>query len=220
MQIGLSLKTDAAAEPLTLADAKTYLRIDTGDTTDDTLVTAMIVAARKAVENYTNRRLINQSWNLWLDCFPGEGARRPRDPWWDGTREGSIASFGGGSQAIQIPLVPLNSVTSITTYDTTDTGSLLDLTTTVTDTASVPGRIFPKFAQVWPVNLRNRAAINVEFVVGYGTTSAAVPADLVQAVKLLIAHYYENRSVESASRVTALPMSVEWILNPYKVKGL
>lgn len=220
MRIGLSLKTDAAVEPLTLAEAKVYLRVDTSDTTDDALISSLIIAARKAVENFTGRRLINQTWNFWLDRFPGERSPRPRDQWWDGTREGSIASLYGYGAAVQLPLAPLVSITSITTYDTTDLSTAMDLTTTVTDSASVPGRVFMKFGQIWPVNLRGISSVNIEFVTGYGATSAAVPADLNQAVRLLLSNYYENRDVLSESRVGSLPLSVESILNPYKVMGL
>lgn len=57
--------TAPALEPIALAQAKTYLRID--DTSEDSLVTDMITAARMTAENWLRRSLINQVWKLGYD---------------------------------------------------------------------------------------------------------------------------------------------------------
>jgi uncharacterized phiE125 gp8 family phage protein len=64
----LTLLTGPAAEPVTLADMKAHLRLDTSD--EDDLVTALISAARLQVESRTRRALITQTWRLWLDRWP------------------------------------------------------------------------------------------------------------------------------------------------------
>lgn len=51
-------------EPVTLADAKKHLRVDFTD--DDTLITAMITASRKAIENYCHISLVPKTITLWL----------------------------------------------------------------------------------------------------------------------------------------------------------
>ncbi len=51
-------------EPLTLADAKAWCRIDATD--EDALLTALIAAARLHVEALTGRALITQTWRLVL----------------------------------------------------------------------------------------------------------------------------------------------------------
>jgi uncharacterized phiE125 gp8 family phage protein len=48
-----------AIEPLSLDEAKTFLRVETGD--DDALITALIAAARLHVESQTHLALITQS---------------------------------------------------------------------------------------------------------------------------------------------------------------
>jgi uncharacterized phiE125 gp8 family phage protein len=53
-------------EPLSLEEAKSWLRVDTGD--EDQLIQSLIVSARLAVEAATNRLLINQHWRLLLDA--------------------------------------------------------------------------------------------------------------------------------------------------------
>lgn len=55
-------------EPVSLADAKAWLRIDTS--AEDTLVTGLIPAARARVEAATRRLLMTQTWRLSLDDWP------------------------------------------------------------------------------------------------------------------------------------------------------
>ena len=73
-------------EPVALADAKAWCRIDTDD--DDALVTALIAAARLEVESFTGRALVTQSWRLSLECPPGP--------------------------VVVLPVVPVNEITSAT----------------------------------------------------------------------------------------------------------
>lgn len=54
-----------ASEPVTLEDAKLYLRVD-ADTEDD-MITDMIVSARMAAEQFLRRALITQTWKLSYD---------------------------------------------------------------------------------------------------------------------------------------------------------
>jgi hypothetical protein len=53
-------------EPVSLAEAKAWCRIDATD--EDDLVSALIAAARLQVESETRRALVTQSWRLSLDC--------------------------------------------------------------------------------------------------------------------------------------------------------
>lgn len=49
-------------EPVTLAEAKAWCRIDAGD--EDALVAALIAAARLMVESLTGRALVTQGWRV------------------------------------------------------------------------------------------------------------------------------------------------------------
>jgi uncharacterized phiE125 gp8 family phage protein len=64
-----------AAEPVTLADMRAFLRLD--DPAEDELVTTLIATARECVEAASGRRLIAQTWRLALDRWP---CRRIVDP--------------------------------------------------------------------------------------------------------------------------------------------
>ena len=53
MRIELTVTTDIVTEPITLAEAKGYLRVDA--TSEDDLITELITAAREWAENYTGK---------------------------------------------------------------------------------------------------------------------------------------------------------------------
>ena len=86
--MSLQLNTLPAAEPVTLAQAKAWLRVESGADEDD-LIAALIPAARARAEWHTGRAFVTQGWTLWLD--------RP-------------------APVIEIPLPPLQAVASVTLY--------------------------------------------------------------------------------------------------------
>ncbi len=65
------LLTAPAVEPLTLAEAKAFLRVEHDD--DDGVIGALIAGARIHVEAQTRRALITQSWRLSIDTWPADG---------------------------------------------------------------------------------------------------------------------------------------------------
>ena len=79
-----------ATEPVSLAEAKAWLKLDGDD--EDALVGTLIAAARLHVESATGRALIAQSWRLVLDAWPED-------------------------RVVRLPVSPLISLTSITAYD-------------------------------------------------------------------------------------------------------
>jgi len=65
------LITPPASEPISLADAKAWLRLD--DTSEDELISALITAARLTIEAACDRMLITRGWRFVLDCWPVRG---------------------------------------------------------------------------------------------------------------------------------------------------
>src|SRR5947199_8130721 len=57
-----------ALEPIALADAKKWLKLETSD--EDDVIGALITAARLMVEAQIRRMLITQTWRLIYDCWP------------------------------------------------------------------------------------------------------------------------------------------------------
>ncbi|HEY4941639.1 MAG TPA: head-tail connector protein [Rhizomicrobium sp.] len=105
--MSLQLTTPPSLEPVTLAEAKAHLKIDTSD--DDALIATLIAAARARAEWHTGRALITQGWTLWLDTW---------------------------RQVISIPLPPLQTVASVTTYARDDSAHVLDAATYLVDAAA------------------------------------------------------------------------------------
>lgn len=66
---GLKLKVPALVAPISLTEAKNFLRVDDIDD-DDALITSLIDAATEACENYTRRSFITKGWLQTLDSFP------------------------------------------------------------------------------------------------------------------------------------------------------
>lgn len=184
---GLTLVTAAATEPVSADDLRDYLRVDS-DIMPDAEAEDLIAEAREIVEEQSGLAVIEQSWRLTLDNWPGA-----KDPWWDGVRQGSIGELNGQPGWLVLPRWPLVSVDSVTVYDEASN----DISVTVAsvfdiDTYSKPGRMALKSGQNWPIALRPTNAIDVVFTAGYAD-SASVPASIKSAIKALSGYLYSNR---------------------------
>lgn len=187
--MGWKLKTAPTIEPVTLTEAKLHLKVD--DTTEDTLITALIQAAREHAENYTGRAFIEQSWELVMDEFDEE---------------------------IELPIAPATSVTSITYKDPNNVTQTLSASVYELNTHDTPQEIYVKYGQVWPAYLAIENSITVTFKAGYGATAASVPAPIRAAILLIIGHLYQNRENVVVGRTPAeLPQGAESLLNPYRI---
>ena len=66
--MAIDIVTPAASEPITLTEAKNFLRVDHSD--DDTLISALITASRQMCEEYTRRILVTTTVDEYFDKFP------------------------------------------------------------------------------------------------------------------------------------------------------
>jgi len=216
-----SLKLKRVAEPqnlpLSLNEAKAFLRLDDDDTAADALVMALLRAAVRHAETFTGRALITQSWRLSLDHWPRRSLIDAR--LWEGVREG--ADLVAARNFIEIPRPPLQSVTALQTFDAADAAAAVAPTVYFVDTASEPGRVGLRFGQVWPsVTLRPHSGIQITFVAGYGDDANGVPDDILAGLRLLLAHFHENRAVCDRATDIAVPMTAKEVLRPYRILRL
>lgn len=179
-----------------MSEAKAWLRQDYDD--DDVLIASLLTAARQSVENYLDRALITQTWDLHMDTF--------RD--------------------IQIPRSPLQSVTSISYVD--DNGDTQTVDTSIYDVFAyndAPGHVRLGYSQSWPSHRSVSDAVTIRFVAGYAEASpvgSTVPQPIKHGILLLLAEYYENREinvVNNRAHITSLPQHIERLLWAYKVHG-
>jgi len=206
--MALRLKTAPATEPVSLTEAKLFLRVD--HTEEDALISDLISAAREMVENRILRALITQTWTLTLDFFPA--ARSP--DWWDGVRQASINSIDEGGRTIVLPRPPLVSVTHLKTYGEDNVATTYSSDNYIVDLTSQPGRLVLENGQVWPADLRAARAIEVEFVAGYGAASD-VPKALKTAIMMILAKMYECRG-----EAVEMPTMAEKLISPFSVQYL
>lgn len=160
------------SEPVTLDQAKQYLRLDSGFTQDDDLITGLIVAARRWAEVYTRRRFIYQTVRLEMDFFPGYidtrvvgGASHYSAVF----ASGANAVLSGLRYAILLPYPPVHHIAAFTYTD--QNGNVTPVTPQtqyVADLDSQPARLMPPFGQFWPIAQVIGNAVRVDFVTGYG----------------------------------------------------
>ena len=182
----LQLVTAPTVEPVALSEAKANLRVDHSD--DDTLITACRDAARVYTEKILGKSLLSQVRKVTYEAnhIPNNGI-------------------------VNIPFGPLISIDSVKYYNSSDV-----LTTVSTDdyTTDLLGDRL-KFDDL--PNLEDRPnALEINYTAGYGTASTDVPTPIIQAVKFLTNHLYEQRvPVINGTISTPVPFTYNAILYPY-----
>lgn len=191
----LQLITGPSVEPITTATAKAQSRVNISD--DDTYIDTLIAAARLAVENKLGMRLISQTWLMRLDRFP--------------------------CREILLPYPPISSVSFVKYYDQTETLQTLATSMYEVDIYSVTPRLYPAYNEIWPTTLDHPNAVQIQYITGYADAAALVAAkpNIVLALKMLVDHWYENRSpVLAGSIVAEIPKTVDDLLNAERVSWL
>lgn len=112
------------------------------------------------------------------------------------------------------PVGPVDSITSVTYLNGSGVSTALGSGSYYYDASSEPARI--RFHDVPNLKEYALSRVSIGFQVGYNIDN--VPAPIVTALKMLVAHYYENRRAvsQSGSIPRAVPLGVESLLNPYR----
>lgn len=162
--MALRLITAPATEPVSSTEAKLHLKVD--GSTDDTLIAALISAARILCEDFQGRGYITQTWELTLDAFP--------------------------ESPFELPRAPLASVVSIKYKDAAGVETTMAATDYVLDLSSEPGRVALADGKSWPsADLYPVGAVKIRYTVG----GATAPVNVKQAILLTIGGWYEDRQV-------------------------
>lgn len=168
--------TDAAVEPLTLAEAKRHLRVDDDDADTNADISSAITTARMDAEHRLQRSLITTVWQYTAGGFHWSAWR----DWRDWTNQGPIRlSMGEVNTIVHIKYTDVNGV----------------LRTLAEDQYQLHDNcITPAPGVSWPDTLADKAgAIEVRYSAGYGDTAAAVPGPIKSWLRLAVADLWEQR---------------------------
>ncbi len=179
-----------AAEPVSLAEAKAFLRVEHND--DDAVIAALIAGSRIHIEAQTRRAMVTQHWRLSFDSWPEDGR-------------------------VAVVPAPLQELTAARVYDFNNVAHAVDVQNFVPDLGT-SALAFAPWAVPAPGRLA--AGIALDVTLGYGAAGTDVPEPLRQAVRQLTAHWYENRGLAAIGTVTVLPSMVAALIAPYRMLSL
>lgn len=188
--MGFRIETEPAAEPITLEEAKSHLRVTHDD--EDAIIRIYLVSARRWVEEYLHRALIDQVWEITLDDFPLE---------------------------ITLPLGRISAVASIKYFDSSGIEQTLRGPTSGspagTDyqedlTSDEQARISPPITSDWPQAQAHRlAAVTVQFTAGYGTKGSDLPASLLTGLLYRLTDLYEFRGATDGAGTASAKLEIQ-----------
>ena len=159
--MSLTVVSAPAYEPVSLAEAKEWLRLSSADTGHDGVIRLLIQAMREMAENLTHRAFVTRTLRITMEDWP-------RD------RQGRVR--------FRLPFAPLQGVTSFQYRDTNG-----DLQTLATDQYDVythcePGLVVPAYNVTWPTIRSQPDALQITFTAGYASGS---PTDEAAAQEVL-----------------------------------
>lgn len=189
----LTRQTGPAVEPVTVAEAKAHLRVDTSD--DDTYIGTLITAAREWCEQYLDRTLINTQWVMRFDKFPDSGIEPVELP--------------------RPPMVASGTATAVTVTFTQEAGPTSTYSTAEyrVDRLATPGSILPIYGSTWTPHRQDDNAISVTWWAGYGAGGSSVPAAIRHAILMIVGILYEKRAAAESGSLNEVPFGVKSLLD-------
>lgn len=192
-----SLTAAPTTEPVSIDQASEHLRVDSSD--DVATIESLISVAREYVDSVTGRVSAVSIWKMvassWADLF---------DP-------AQTDSF----PVYRTPLVAVQSIS----YYAPDAATLTTMSASLyrVITSTEPGLI--QIHGDLPTVDDRPDAIQIAFTAGYSDPSLAPPV-LRHAVKMMVAHLYENRlPVNSGNMVSEIPYTLQNMMENQKVGG-
>lgn len=174
-------------EPVTIAEAKSHLRVDAAFVDDDAYIQSLISAARYHIETVSDRTLIRSQWQMKLDWFPSWDIELPRPPIAAGPITVSYVPSGGASNYV-----------SFTDFRE--------------DRDSTPAAIRPQWNGTWPSCRGAENDVLITYWAGYGESPSDVPPPARHCTLMMVAHWYANREAVVQGGMNPVPMAAEVLL--------
>jgi uncharacterized phiE125 gp8 family phage protein len=214
----------AAGEQITLAEAKLHLRVDDDGGSppahpDDPLITALISAAREWCEGYTGLALVPQTFELGGSSFGSSSLWMPCSCY----RYSSDGVSQQYNSYVELPMGPVSSVAQVTYIDGEGAEQTIASSDYVLDDYSNPARLYTAFGSSWPTAQNSANSSRIRYRAGYDLPADSpnpnpIPFSIVQAMKLIIGHLYENRENTTDANLELLPLGAMTLLDRYRVR--
>jgi uncharacterized phiE125 gp8 family phage protein len=184
-----TLVTPPAAEVVSLDEVKAMLKFEASPNPEDALLDIFRLGAIAMAENFLNRKLLTQTWDLTLDGFP----------------------CSSDCQEIWLPYGATQSVTEIKYLDTDGVEQVWDAALYRLDTVYSQGRITPAFGEVFPQTQAVKGSVTIRFVCGYGDAPSDVPQEIRLAILFSTRVWYDNRASGD------MPTTAQSLLWPHRL---
>lgn len=203
-QIVVSIPPDGA--PVTLAEAKKQCKVDEDIIEEDDLIQSYIDTATELAEDYCHRSFMERTLAVTFDDFP-------RDYFYADNR-------------LFLPMGPVIEIESFG-YKAALDGAATPFTTDQYQLGVEDERAYlvAAYGTCWPGVRCGFAGVTAVYRAGYASQgspadASGVPRKALQAIRMLIAHFYNNReSVVAETRIIPVDMaySFERLLDPLKI---
>lgn len=187
----LVLQAAATSEPVSLEDAKAHLN-ETRSSEDATIARLITVATESLQHRYWTQ-FVTATYDQYFDSFADIGVLQRH---------------------------PVDTVSSVK-YTDID-GDEQTVSTSVWEQGDEHGRAVVRLAynQTWPSDCRGHAdSVVVRYTCGHGAATA-VPAQIKQAILLMVADLYTFRESVKSARLVPIPGVVERLMTGQGYKGI
>jgi len=201
-------QTTPSREPLFVDDVRNYLRLD--DDVEETLIVALIAAARQWCENYTGRAFITRTINQFHDSFNYPNTYIP-----EGFYTGIYKNFP--DTFIDLAMTPVASFTEVKLIDDAGTETTWSASNYYVDTVRDVPRIVLRDGGSLPSDLRSANGLKIIYDAGYGTSPTSVPDAIKMAMMQYCTFMYEHRGDFERFPPPEPPKIIKTLLTPYQI---
>ena len=197
MEVSLEVLSQPTQEPISLGDAKAWLRVDYGD--EDSIVTQLITDARQHAEDLTKKAIPTQTIRATFEPYPlpsgplSGPVGEPMDMWLLAERP-DIPLFGSSMIRFQLPMSPAQSIVlveyQLTRMDVPEWTTLAPTDANGNDNYRLFTASDPSEVSFFTILAASRYRIT--YTAGY----SVVPRALTRAMMRLVAYWYDHRDGE------------------------
>ena len=185
--MGYKLITGPASEPVSLAEARSHLKLEDVAAENEILM-IYIKAARQMCEQYTRRAIGSQTWELQMD--------------------------GLSDDDYPLEKTPVQSITSVKYYDMNNVEQTLSSSVYQLIDSEEPNEIALKYGQTWPVTRGDESNVKIRFIAGYTTVPGPSISAMLLIIGHL---YANREDVVSGKTVSEVPMASKYLMDPYRL---